>query len=241
MSLKNGKKPSGVRESFSQIPPAIDIPNLIEVQVSSYERFLQRSCLPTERRDEGLEGVFRSVFPIQNNAGTVELEYLGYEVGTWESNGEEVTGILGGESVIGEDGNPLHLRQEQGPEECRQRGLSFVSPLKVMLRLSIFEKDENTKEKVARKRMDTKVYLGDVPLMTDNGTFIINGTERVVVSQMHRSPGVFFSSDDSKPSSSLFTARLIPYRGSWVDFEFDAKELLYVRIDRRRKKPVTAL
>ena len=241
MSLKNGKKPSGVRETFSQIPPAIDIPNLIEVQVSSYERFLQRSCIPLERRDEGLEGVFKSVFPIQNNAGTIELEYLGYEVGIWESNGEEVNGILGGEGVKDENGNLLHLRQEQGPKECRQRGLSFVSPLKVMLRLSIFEKDEDAKEMIPKKRMDTKVYLGDVPLMTDNGTFIINGTERVVVSQMHRSPGVFFSSDDSKPSSSLFTARLIPYRGSWVDFEFDAKELLYVRIDRRRKMPVTAL
>ena len=137
MSLKNGRKSSGVRETFSQIPPAIEIPNLIEVQVSSYERFLQRSSLPMERRDDGLEGVFKSVFPISNNAGTVELDYVGYEVGIWESNGEEVNG-LGGEGVKDENGNQLHLRQEQGPEECRQRGLSYVSPLKVMLRMKIF-------------------------------------------------------------------------------------------------------
>jgi len=242
MASTNGLNGRRVREDFAKIPAVIDIPNLIDIQLASYERFLQWEVRPSERRqDEGLEGVFRSVFPITDSSETLVLEYLGYEIGIWESGGVEYTG-LGGPGIRDDNGVEVFCRQKHEADECRQRGMTFVAPLRVMLRLTTYEKDETTKERRVREVKEQKVYLGEVPLMTENGTFIINGTERVVVSQMHRSPGAFFSADKTKPSAkSAYTARLIPYRGSWLDFEFDSKDLLYVRIDRRRKLPVTVL
>ncbi|MDP7167294.1 MAG: DNA-directed RNA polymerase subunit beta [Nitrospinota bacterium] len=235
----NGRR---VRESFAKIPAVIDIPNLIEIQLASYERFLLWDVKPEDRRpDDGLEGVFRSIFPISNSSESAILEYLGYEIGIWEAAGVEYEG-LGGPGVVDDNGKEVFCRQKHEADECRQRGMTYVAPLRVLLRLTLYEKDEESKEKRVSEVKEQKVYLGEVPLMTDNGTFIINGTERVVVSQMHRSPGAFFSSDKSKTSSvSAFTARIIPARGSWLDFEFDSKDILYVRIDRRRKLPVTVL
>ena len=235
----NGRR---VRESFAKIPAVIDIPNLIEIQLTSYERFLLWDVKPEDRRpDDGLEGVFRSIFPISNSSESAILEYLGYEIGIWEAAGVEYEG-LGGPGVVDDNGKEVFCRQKHEADECRQRGMTYVAPLRVLLRLTLYEKDEESKEKRVSEVKEQKVYLGEVPLMTDNGTFIINGTERVVVSQMHRSPGAFFSSDKSKTSSmSAFTARMIPARGSWLDFEFDSKDILYVRIDRRRKLPVTVL
>ncbi len=235
----NGRR---VRESFAKIPAVIDIPNLIEIQLASYERFLLWDVKPEDRRpDDGLEGVFRSIFPISNSSESAILEYLGYEIGIWEAAGVEYEG-LGGPGVVDDNGKEVFCRQKHEADECRQRGMTYVAPLRVLLRLTLYEKDEESKEKRVSEVKEQKVYLGEVPLMTDNGTFIINGTERVVVSQMHRSPGAFFSSDKSKTSSvSAFTARMIPARGSWLDFEFDSKDILYVRIDRRRKLPVTVL
>ena len=186
---------------------------------------------PSVGRDEGREGVFRSVFPISDSGENVTLEYMGYEIGLWESKGNEYPG-LGGPGVKDDDGVEVFCRQKHEADECRQRGMTYVAPLRVMLRLTVYELDELTKERRVREVKEQKVYLGEIPLMTDNGTFIINGTERVVVSQMHRSPGAFFSADKAKPTAkSAFTARLIPYRGSWsglMDFEFDSKELLFV-------------
>ncbi|MDA0999732.1 MAG: DNA-directed RNA polymerase subunit beta [bacterium] len=238
--VENGRR---IREDFSVIPSVIDIPNLIDIQLSSYERFLQWEVRTDERRqDEGLEGVFQSVFPITDNAATAELEYLGYEIGIWETSGGTEYEGLGGPGVRDEKGNEVFCRQKHEADECRQRGMTFVAPLRVLLRLTTYEKDEETKERRVKEVKEQKVYLGEIPLMTENGTFIINGTERVVVSQMHRSPGAFFSADKTKSSGRpAFTARLIPYRGSWLDFEFDTKELLYVRVDRRRKLQVTVL
>ncbi len=235
----NGRR---VRENFAKIPAVIDIPNLIEIQLTSYERFLLWDVKPEDRRpDDGLEGVFRSIFPISNSGENAILEYLGYEIGIWEAAGVEYEG-LGGPGVVDDNGKEVFCRQKHEADECRQRGMTYVAPLRVLLRLTLYEKDEESKEKRVSEVKEQKVYLGEVPLMTDNGTFIINGTERVVVSQMHRSPGAFFSSDKSKTSSmSAFTARMIPARGSWLDFEFDSKDILYVRIDRRRKLPVTVL
>ncbi|MEE9274704.1 MAG: DNA-directed RNA polymerase subunit beta, partial [bacterium] len=220
----------------------IDIPNLIDIQIFSYNRFLQWEAKAKDRRqDEGLEGVFRSIFPITDSRETVVMEYLGYEIGIWEGGGEEYEG-LGAPGVIDENGNEVYCRQKHEADECRQRGMTYVAPIRVLLRLTSYEKDEETKERRVKEVKEQKVYLGEIPLMTENGTFIINGTERVVVSQMHRSPGAFFSLDKTKTSGRpAFTARLIPYRGSWLDFEFDSKDLLYVRIDRRRKLPVTVL
>ncbi|MFQ5894423.1 MAG: DNA-directed RNA polymerase subunit beta [Nitrospinota bacterium] len=233
------------REEFARIPAIIDIPNLIEVQRKSYERFLQSEAPPSERVNEGLEGVFRSVFPITDFNQTASLEYGGYEVGSWEtSSGEEFKG-LGGPGVVDESsGQPLLCRQKYEVDECRVRGMTCEAPLRVLLRLVVYEKDEETKELRVKDVKEQKVYLGEIPLMTENGTFIVNGTERVVVSQLHRSPGAFFSQEKAKGGGSgkpLFSARLIPYRGSWLDFEFDTRDLLYVRIDRRRKLPVTVL
>ena len=205
-----------VRKSFGRIPEVAAMPNLIEVQKSSYDQFLQNDLTPDERGDNGLNGVFRSVFPIKDFAETSELHYVKFEL-------EE---------------------PKYDVEECQQRGMTFAAPLKVTLRLIVFEVDEDTGAKSVLDIKEQDVYMGDMPLMTANGTFVINGTERVIVSQMHRSPGVFFDHDKGKTHSSgkfLFAARIIPYRGSWLDFEFDAKDIVYVRIDRRRKLPVTTL
>ena len=205
-----------VRKNFGRIPVAAPMPNLIEVQKSSYDQFLQIGVPKAARTDSGLQGVFKSVFPIQDFSGTASLEFVDYEL-------EE---------------------PKYDVEECQQRGMTFAAPLKVTLRLVVFELDPETGAKNMLNVKEQDVYMGDMPLMTEHGTFIVNGTERVIVSQMHRSPGVFFDHDRGKTHSSgklLYTARIIPYRGSWLDFEFDAKDIVHVRIDRRRKLPVTTL
>ncbi|MEZ5927336.1 MAG: DNA-directed RNA polymerase subunit beta [Parvularculaceae bacterium] len=205
-----------IRKNFGKIGDAAPMPNLIQVQKDSYEQFLQRLTPAADRLNEGIEAVFRSVFPIKDFTETAVLEYVSYE---FEEPKYDV-------------------------EECQQRDMTFAAPLKVTLRLAVFEVDEETGAKSIRDVKEQEVYMGDIPLMTDNGTFIINGTERVIVSQMHRSPGVFFDHDRGKTHSSgklLFAARIIPYRGSWLDFEFDAKDIVNVRIDRRRKLPATTL
>jgi len=205
-----------IRKSFGRIPEVAPMPNLIEVQKSSYDHFLQMGVTPENRTSVGLQEVFRSVFPIRDFSDRARLEFVRYDL---EPPKYDV-------------------------EECQQRGITFAAPLRVTLRLVVWDVDEETKSRSIRDIKEQDVYMGDMPLMTKNGTFIINGTERVIVSQMHRSPGVFFDHDKGKTHSSgkyLFAARVIPYRGSWLDFEFDAKDHLYVRIDRRRKLPVTTL
>ncbi len=192
------------------------MPNLIEVQKASYDQFLQIAEPQGGRPDEGLQAVFKSVFPISDFSSTSMLEFVKYE---FEAPKYDV-------------------------DECRQRGMTYAAPLKVTLRLIVFDIDEETGAKSVKDIKEQDVYMGDIPLMTNNGTFVVNGTERVIVSQMHRSPGVFFDHDKGKTHSSgklLFAARIIPYRGSWLDIEFDAKDIVYARIDRRRKIPVTSL
>jgi DNA-directed RNA polymerase subunit beta len=205
-----------VRKSFGKIAEIIQMPNLIEVQKTSYDHFLQLGIPEAERTMTGLQEVFNSVFPIRDFSERAELQFVRYEL-------EE---------------------PKYDVEECQQRGMTYAAPLKVTLRLVVWEVDEDTGARSIRDIKEQDVYMGDMPLMTKNGTFVINGTERVIVSQMHRSPGVFFDHDRGKTHSSgkyLFAARVIPYRGSWLDFEFDAKDLVYVRIDRRRKLPATTL
>ncbi|MCW6508156.1 DNA-directed RNA polymerase subunit beta [Lichenifustis flavocetrariae] len=205
-----------VRKFFGHIREVAEMPNLIEVQKASYDQFLLVNEPEGGRPDEGLESVFRSVFPISDFAGTALLEFVKYE---FEQPKFDV-------------------------DECRQRGMTFAAPLKVTLRLIVFDVDPDTGAKSVKDIKEQDVYMGDMPFMTMNGTFIVNGTERVIVSQMHRSPGVFFDHDKGKSHSSgklLFAARIIPYRGSWLDIEFDAKDIVYARIDRRRKIPATSL
>jgi DNA-directed RNA polymerase subunit beta len=205
-----------IRKNFGRIGDAAPMPNLIQVQKDSYEQFLQRFIKSADREIDGLEAVFRSVFPISDFTETATLEYVSYEF---------------------ED-------PKYDTEECQQRDMTYAAPLKVTLRLIVFEVDEETGAKSVKDIKEQEVYMGDMPLMTGNGTFIVNGTERVIVSQMHRSPGVFFDHDKGKSHSSgklLFGARIIPYRGSWLDFEFDVKDIVNVRIDRRRKLPATTL
>ena len=205
-----------VRKSFGRISEVAPMPNLIEIQKSSYDHFLQVNVKVEDRDSVGLQEVFKTVFPIKDFAENSMLEFVKYEL-------EE---------------------PKFDVEECQQRGLTFAAPLKVTLRLVVWDVDEDTGARSIRDIKEQEVYMGDMPLMTQNGTFVINGTERVIVSQMHRSPGVFFDHDKGKTHSSgkyLFAARVIPYRGSWLDFEFDAKDILYVRIDRRRKLPASTL
>ncbi len=204
------------RRNFGRIPTVAPMPNLIEVQKKSYDEFLHIGVPPEERSDTGLQGVFKAVFPIKDFSNRAELHFVKYYL-------EE---------------------PKYDVEECQQRGMIYAAPLRVMLQLWIFDVDEDINKRDVRDIKEQTVYMGDMPLMTKNGTFIINGTERVIVSQMHRSPGVFFDHDKGKTHASgkfLFAARVIPYRGSWLDFEFDAKDLVYVRIDRRRKLPVSTL
>src|SRR6187455_184891 len=205
-----------VRKFFGHIKEVAEMPNLIEVQKASYDQFLMVDEPQGGRSDEGLQAVFRSVFPISDFSGTSMLEFVRYE---FEPPKYDV-------------------------DECRQRGMTYAAPLKVTLRLIVFDIDEETGAKSVKDIKEQDVYMGDIPLMTMNGTFVVNGTERVIVSQMHRSPGVFFDHDKGKTHSSgklLFAARVIPYRGSWLDIEFDAKDIVFARIDRRRKIPVTSL
>ena len=203
-----------IRKSFGKRPDVMEVPYLLAIQLDSFRDFLQHGVVMEDRKSTGLQAAFNSIFPIEAYSGSAALEYVSYRLGT-----------------------PAFDVQE-----CQQRGMTYAAPLRVKVRLVIY--DKNSKNKVVKDIKEQEVYMGDIPLMTDNGTFVVNGTERVIVSQLHRSPGVFFEHDKGKTHSSgklLFSARVIPYRGSWLDFEFDHKDLLYVRIDRRRKLPATIL
>ena len=203
-----------IRRSFGKIKKIIEIPNLIEIQKRSYDDFLQVGVSTEDRQDVGLQAVFKSVFPIKDFNETASLEFVSYELGT----------------------------PKYDVEECHQRGMTYAAPLKVKIQLVIWDV-ENGRRSIKNVK-EQEVYFGEIPLMTGNGTFMVNGTERVIVSQLHRSPGVFFEHDKGRTHSTgklLYSARIIPYRGSWIDFEFDPKDILYVRIDRRRKFPATVL
>ena len=205
-----------LRKSFSKRSSILRVPYLLATQKESYRKFLQADGGAEDRDDRGLQAAFQSVFPIESYNGNAALEFVSYRLGT----------------------PPFDVK------ECQQRGLIYAAPLRVLLRLVIYQKDETSGAKSVKDVKEQEVYMGEIPLMTDNGTFVINGTERVIVSQLHRSPGVFFDHDRGKTHSSgklLFSSRVIPYRGSWLDFEFDPKDLLYIRIDRRRKLPATIL
>src|SRR6187399_954686 len=239
------------RIDFSKIKTTVPIPNLIEIQKKSYERFLQMNRLASEREDAGLQSVFKSVFPISDFRENSSLEFIEYSIGNWECKCGKLAGLhhlrkpcsncgttlvadpYGDHQVLcprcGKDnqargdvcdicGQTVGMKLKYDVDECQERGMTYAVPLKVTIRLVVWHKEQ-------------EVYFGDIPLMTDNGTFIINGTERVIVSQLHRSPGAFFHSEDK----TLYVAQIIPYRGSWVEFEYDQKNLLYVRIDRKRK------
>ncbi|RLB08717.1 MAG: DNA-directed RNA polymerase subunit beta, partial [Deltaproteobacteria bacterium] len=205
-----------IRKNFGKIEEILDLPYLIETQKKSYSTFLQKDVKPEERQDIGLQEVFKSVFPIKDFTGTAQLEFVKYSF-------EDI---------------------KYDEEECKDKGLTYEAPVKITARLIVFDSDSEEENKSIRDIKEQEIYFGTLPMMTERGTFIINGTERVVVSQLHRSPGVFFDHDKGKTHSSgkiLYSARIIPARGSWLDFEFDHKDILYVRIDRRRKFPVTIL
>jgi len=252
------------RIDFSKIKTTVPIPNLIEIQKKSYERFLQMNRLPSEREDAGLQSVFKSVFPISDFRENSSLEFIEYSIGNWECKCGKLQGLhhlrkpcsACGATLIAEPygdrdvlcprcgkanqakgdvcdicGNTVSLKLKYDVDECQERGMTYAVPLKVTIRLVVWNKDPETGVKTIRDIKEQEVYFGDIPLMTENGTFIINGTERVIVSQLHRSPGAFFHSEDK----TLYVAQIIPYRGSWVEFEYDTKNLLYVRIDRKRK------
>src|SRR5690554_5025654 len=195
-----------IRKDFSKLQDVMDVPYLLAIQLDSYREFLQTGVSKDQFRDVGLHAAFKSVFPIISYSGSAALEYVGYRLG------EPAFDV----------------------KECVMRGVTFAAPLRVKVRLIIFDRDAGNKS--IKDIKEQEVYMGEIPLMTENGTFVINGTERVIVSQLHRSPGVFFDHDRGKTHSSgklLFSARVIPYRGSWLDFEFDVKDSLFVRIDRR--------
>ncbi len=255
------------RVDFSKIKTSIPIPNLIEVQKRSYERFLQMDLLPKEREDAGLQSVFSSVFPISDFRGLSQLEFVDYSIGNWECKCGNLKGLhhlrticrnpnCGAEirtdpfhagdvlchrcgtfnknivTFCNRCGDPVALQLKYDVPECEERGMTYAAPLKVTIRLTVYDKDPDTGTKTVRDIKEQEVFFGEIPLMTDNGTFIINGTERVIVSQLHRSPGVFF---ERVQVQGYFLGKIIPYRGSWVEFEYDNKNLLYVRIDRKRK------
>ena len=252
------------RINFAKTHTSIPIPNLIEIQRKSYERFLQMRVLPQDREEAGLQSVFKSVFPIADLRENCSLEFVEYSIGNWECKCGRLVGLdkLGrpctfcAATIITDPrgdreihcpkcghmnenrpvtcetcDEPVGLKLKYDVDECQERSMTFAVPLKVTIRLVVWDKDAETGAKSIRDIKEQEVYYGDIPLMTENGTFIINGTERVIVSQLHRSPGVFFS----QPEKGLFAAQIIPYRGSWVEFEYDAKNLLHVRIDRKRK------
>jgi DNA-directed RNA polymerase subunit beta len=253
------------RMDFAKIHTSIPIPNLIEVQRKSYHRFLQMDVLPSEREDVGLQAVFNSVFPINDFRGTSSLEFVEYSIGNWQCKCGNLKGldylrancVECHKTIINSPYNPegdtckhcgarneientrcefcggaVELNVKYTVEECQERGMTFAVPLKVTVRLVVWDKDTDTEGRTIRDIKEQEVYFGDIPLMTENGTFIINGTERVIVSQLHRSPGVFFESNTGR---TFILAKIIPYRGSWVEFEYDQKNVLYVRIDRKRK------
>jgi DNA-directed RNA polymerase subunit beta len=252
------------RIDFSKIKTTVPIPNLIEIQKKSYERFLQMNRLASEREDAGLQSVFKSVFPISDFRENSSLEFIEYSIGNWECKCSKLQGLQHlrkpcthcGHTLIADPygdrevlcpncgtpnqargdvcdicGQMVAMKLKYDVDECQERGMTYAVPLKVTIRLVVWNKDPETGVKTIRDIKEQEVYFGDIPLMTEHGTFIINGTERVIVSQLHRSPGAFFHSEDK----TLFIAQIIPYRGSWVEFEYDAKNLLYVRIDRKRK------
>jgi len=253
------------RVDFSKIKTSVPIPNLIEVQKQSYERFLQMDMLPQERDDAGLQSVFTSVFPITDFRGLAQLDFVDYSIGYWECKCGNLKGLHNlrstcrqcgamiktdpfhpGDILCGKCGtfnknvvtfcnrcgDPVGLQLKYDVPECEERGMTYAAPLKVTIRLTVYDKDPDTGAKTVRDIKEQEVFFGEVPLMTQNGTFIINGTERVIVSQLHRSPGVFF---EKVAAQGYFLGKIIPYRGSWVEFEYDSKNLLYVRIDRKRK------
>jgi DNA-directed RNA polymerase subunit beta len=265
--MENGSHRLRERErlDFSKIQTSIQIPNLIEVQKRSYQRFLQMDLLPSEREDNGLQSVFSSVFPIQDFRGLSQLDFVDYAIGNWECKCGNLKGLHHlratcrscGASVVtnpyktgdvlcskcgtfnknsptfcNKCGDPVALQLKYDVNECQERGMTYAAPLKVTIRLTIYEKDPDTGAKNIRDIKEQEVFFGDIPLMTENGTFIINGTERVIVSQLHRSPGVFYETANNR---TYFLGKIIPYRGSWVEFEYDTKNILYVRIDRKRK------
>ena len=261
---------NGERVDFAKIRTVFPIPNLLEVQKQSYQRFLQMDLLPSEREDIGLQAVFNSVFPIADFRGISSLEFVDYSIGNWECKCGDLKGIKYlrsscascGESLVVnpysvEDitcrscgarnpnkvkrceacGDPVQLNIKYNLDECKERGMTYSVPLRVTIRLVVWDKNPDTDDRMIRDIKEQEVFFGDIPLMTDNGLFIINGTERVIVSQLHRSPGVFFESNRVKKHC---LAKIIPYRGSWVEFEFDEKKnLLHIRIDRKRKFPAT--
>src|SRR3954466_10512952 len=205
-----------IRKEFTKISTPVEIPNLIELQRKSYEKFLQADVAPAKRDTSGLQAVFKSVFPIEDFNRTASLEFESYTL----------------------------ERPKYDVGECRQRGMTFAAPLKITVRLVVYDVDEEAGTRNIRDIKEQEVYMGEIPLMTEAGSFIINGTERVIVSQLHRSPGVIFDHDQGKSHSSgkiLYSARVIPHRGSWLDFEFDHKDILYARIDRKRKLPATII
>ncbi len=205
-----------IRKDFGKSQAVLEVPNLLQTQIKSYAEFLQTDTKLDERRERGLHGALKSVFPIVSYSRNAALEYVSYKLGN----------------------SPFNVR------ECKLRGMTYAAPLRVKVRLVIYDKESSAKQKPVKYIKEQEVYMGDLPLMTETGTFVINGTERVIVSQLHRSPGVFFDHDKGKTHSSgklLFSARVIPYRGSWLDFEFDPKDAVFARIDRRRKLPVTVL
>jgi DNA-directed RNA polymerase subunit beta len=262
---RNGLNAGMQRSDFSKIRTSARIPNLIEIQRESYDRFLQMDLLPPERDNTGLQAVFRSTFPISDFRDTSSLEFVEYRIGNWQCKCGQLQGLhhlrsnckqcgavirvnpLSSEDVIcaacgsynknvvivcDNCGEPVGLKHKYDVQECQERGMTYSVPLHVKIRLTVWDKDDTTGQKSIRDIKEEEVYFGDLPLMTDNGTFIINGTERVIVSQLHRSPGVFF---EKAANNTYFLAKIIPYRGSWVEFEYDSKNLLYVRIDRKRK------
>jgi DNA-directed RNA polymerase subunit beta len=253
------------RFDFSKIPATIQIPNLIEVQKRSYDRFLQMDALPSERDDAGLQAVFQSVFPISDFRNVSQLDFVEFAIGNWECKCGHLKGLnhlrttcrncgstvktdpfhLGDvlctkcgtynantPDFCNKCGDPVGLQLKYDVAECEERGMTYSAPLKVTMRLTIYDKDPETGNRSIRDMKEQEVFFGDIPLMTANGTFIINGTERVIVSQLHRSPGVFFETANNR---TYFLGKIIPYRGSWVEFEYDQKNVLYVRIDRKRK------
>ena len=253
------------RIEFSKIRTPLRIPNLIEVQKQSYDRFLQMNLLPSEREDVGLRAVFNSIFPITDFRGVSQLDFVDYSIGNWECKCGNLKGLHhlripcrkcgaaiitnpyhSGEILCGKCGtpnrnqvdfcnkcgDPVDLQLKYDVAECQERGMTYAAPLKVTIRLTLYEKDPKTGAKAIRDIKEQEVFFGEIPLMTENGTFVINGTERVIVSQLHRSPGAFF---ETAKQRTYFLGKIIPYRGSWVEFEYDAKNLLYVRIDRKRK------
>jgi len=258
------KTDTSSRKNFSKIEGTLPIPNLIEVQKRSYDRFLQMNLLPEERANQGLQAVFAGIFPFSDFRETCSLDFVKYSIGEWQCKCGELKGleflrmtcVNCGAKIMTDHpheetvtcgecgsiqknrvtkcdtcGNPVDLRLEYSIPDCQERGMTFAVPLKVTFRLFVYDKDPETGARMMRDAKEEEVYFGEIPLMTDHGTFIINGTERVIVSQLHRSPGVFFT----KEGPRTYLSKIIPYRGSWVEFEYDHKEILSVRIDRKRK------